>query len=112
MKELSAQSLEKLEQLKEKYNASLPSKLEYLEQLWLSCIDQRFTSESLNELEAGLHKLSGSAGLYGHADISACAKRFECLVMQHKHDSDKPCLQSLLMDAMADMQAIIESKIT
>ena len=60
-------------QLKQKYIQKLPIKM--------AEIESNFTSENFKSFQDGIHKLAGSAGMYGFADLSSLAAEIENLIV-------------------------------
>lgn len=65
----------------EDYRASIPSRLELLQAL-IDGIRTNPTEETLKELRLQIHKLAGSAGIYGYDDVSKVCKEFDELLEQ------------------------------
>ena len=60
-------------QLKQKYIQKLPIKM--------AEIESHFESENFKNFQTGIHKLAGSAGMYGFAELSSIAAEIEDLIV-------------------------------
>ena len=71
---LSKQAQDKIEQLREEYISSLPSKIKQIDRIWANVKENYKHSESLpenlREFAVICHKFAGSAGAYGLLDIA------------------------------------------
>lgn len=60
---------DKLLQLRDDYNRRLPEKIATLENQW-ETLHHQYDPELFKAFHRGIHSLSGSAGLYGKAELS------------------------------------------
>jgi len=60
-------------ELKQKYIQKLPIRM--------AEIESYFASEDFMSFQAGIHKLAGSAGMYGYAELSSIAAEIENLIV-------------------------------
>ena len=74
-------------QLKQKYIQKLPIKR--------AEIESHFESENFNSFQESIHKLAGSAGMYGFADLSTLAAEIENLIVA-KSTADMSVLKTRL----------------
>ncbi|MCH9613809.1 MAG: Regulator of RpoS [Chlamydiia bacterium] len=65
-----------LEDLKKEYEASIPEKISGVKDL-IEKIVKEFSSENIETLKKELHKIAGSAGSYGHMEVSRFCKKME-----------------------------------
>ena len=68
---------DKFEQLKLGYLRSLAAKSAEIDSYWERVLETNFDSGALCDLKAVVHRISGSAGIYGLDDVSACAQRVD-----------------------------------
>lgn len=68
-------------ELKEKYQKSLPEKLALIQQL-IKDLHQAITREHLSSLHFQLHKLAGNAGTFGYPKISQLCRTWEERLIQ------------------------------
>ena len=61
--------------LKQKYIQKLPTKM--------TEIDAHFEAENFANVQTGIHKLAGSAGMYGFAELSSLAADIEELIVSN-----------------------------
>ena len=71
---------EEWQRLQEQYRNTIPQKLSELKQLILA-VQKSPTLETLGALRISVHKLAGSAGTYGFADVSAICKKMELEIL-------------------------------
>lgn len=71
---------ERFERLRTQYTQSLPAKREALAAAWHAFAARPDDAGLRHELAMQLHRLSGSAGAYGHASIGACARTADQLI--------------------------------
>ncbi len=64
------------------YQASIPDRLELLRSL-INEIKKKPSEKTINELRLQVHKLAGSAGLYGYDEVSTVCKEFDDVLGQH-----------------------------
>jgi chemotaxis protein histidine kinase CheA len=85
--------------LKTKYIASLPSRLEAISHSLLHLQASGMRAAALADLTLQVHTLSGTAGSYGFADISDFAHQAEVVCELAPFDDDAlRCLADLLAD--------------
>lgn len=65
-----------LEELKKEYQASVPEKISHVESL-IQAVADNFSNETVEALKKELHKIAGSAGSYGHQEVSRFCKKME-----------------------------------
>jgi len=68
---------DKLEQLKLSYLRSLTAKSAEINGHWQRVLDTDFGTGALHDLKTIVHRISGSAGMYGLGDVSASAQRID-----------------------------------
>jgi len=61
--------------LKERYKSSFAEKVQMIAEYLLVIESDRVSLESVSELRGFLHKLAGSAGMYGYDDISLASRK-------------------------------------
>lgn len=74
---LAAHAMPDLDELHRQYRQSLAGKRDDLRRAWDALCDEGATQAQVAHLHLLLHRLAGSAGTYGHADIAARAKALE-----------------------------------
>ncbi len=67
----------KLEQLKQTYLRSLSAKSDEIDRQWQRVLETDFDSRALRDLKVLVHRISGSAGMYGLGVVSAGAQRID-----------------------------------
>jgi len=77
----------KLDEIRKKYQASLQTKADELEQSWRSAESSFFSETSVAELRKRVHNLGGSAGMYGYHSVAAGAKNVESQLSDGPEDS-------------------------
>ena len=65
-----------LQQLKEAYRKSLPEKFEAIRQL-IKKLRQNVAVETIKELRFYIHKMAGSAGIYGYPNVSDICRTWD-----------------------------------
>lgn len=87
-------ALEKyLEDLKKKYQKTIPDKVESLQRLILS-FQKNPSKETLNELKREVHKIAGSAGSYGYPVVSALCREIELELIKRESLIEKGDLKT------------------
>lgn len=117
MHSLSQKSLNKLQELKIKYDQSLGEKWNKLSKLWGE-LDVDDSIDSAKNLASELHKLAGSAALYGHEDITEVSKRTESKLIAYIADkmesAERPIKNVVakgeISDLMKELHIIVSSK--
>jgi len=66
--------------LQEQYNNSIPEKLAMLQNL-LNNIYKQGNEEALKDFKFQIHKMAGSAGLYGYMPVSLLCKELEQILI-------------------------------
>lgn len=77
----SASVEDRLFALKLQYLKSLPEKITEINQQWATCVENQTVSD--NMLEASLHKLAGSAGMYDEITLGEIARSIEITLSNH-----------------------------
>ena len=72
---------DKLSALKQQYLKSLPEKMSEINRYWATCIENQEIQD--NMLEAALHKLAGSAGMYDENTLGEIARTIEITLSNH-----------------------------
>jgi UDP-N-acetyl-D-glucosamine dehydrogenase len=72
---------ESLQNIMEDYRASIPNRLELL-QILIDEIRKKTTEKDLKELRLQVHKIAGSAGIYGYGEVSKICKELDQLLGQ------------------------------
>ncbi len=86
-------------ELKQKYIQKLPVKM--------AEIESHFQSANIVSFQAGIHKLAGSAGMYGFAELSSIAAEIEDLIVSEpKIETEK--LKTRLQQLYAKVDETIE----
>lgn len=67
----------KVSNLIQKYHESLPDKAETVAATWRKVESDSFSTSSMNEMRSLLHKLAGSAGMYGYGELASDASKIE-----------------------------------
>lgn len=80
-------SQNKLDEIRKKYQSSLQSKADELEQCWRSAESSFFSENTVATLRGRVHNLGGSAGMYGYDTVAATAKRVESQLSSGPEDS-------------------------
>ncbi len=69
-----------LEQLKQRYHASLSEKSAALGEQWEAVTQSKFSIQALTALQQSVHRLAGSTGMYGYHRLAELARELEiCL---------------------------------
>ena len=68
---------QKMDQLKEEFRQALPVKINQISSTWCSLRDGNMGVETLNDLLALVHKMAGSAGIFGFWHVSEIAEEIE-----------------------------------
>ncbi len=71
---MTAGDRDRFGELKSRYRASLPAKARELRLSSEEVIRSRYDSESLSVFRMQVHRLAGSAGMYGHEPIERAAR--------------------------------------
>lgn len=77
-----------LEGLKKEYEASIPEKISHIEGL-IKAIQEGFSKENVEALKKELHKIAGSAGSYGHMEVSRFCKKMELKLEEDLKDIEQ-----------------------
>ncbi len=100
---LSQEAELKLQRMRESYKQSLADKKQDIERDWSQCLLSDWRRDEVHNLAARLHKLAGSAGLYGFTALGDAARELE------KHLATLPqCAGSVdtqLLGLMAELQS-------
>lgn len=72
---------EEWQRLQEQYRSTIPQKLSELKQL-IRAVQKSPTLETLGALRMAVHKIAGSAGTYGFAEVSAVCKKIELEILE------------------------------
>lgn len=72
---------EVMNKFRQEYIATFPEKLKHLEQL-IKEIEETAPKEALLALRIHVHKIAGSSGTYGFAELSRLCKTFEGVILQ------------------------------
>lgn len=95
----------KIQQLKHRYKNSLGEKLEDLDGHLLAVgFDASGVHTRLDELHEYLHKLAGSAGMYGYDDIAQSAR--EAMVLTTPHT--EPPSSAAIKQAIGQLRQLLE----
>ena len=73
MTEISEQFEDSLKKLKAVYRVKLKEEIPYFKNI----LEEPFTKELLEDLRMKVHKLSGSAGMYGFLELSTITHEFD-----------------------------------
>ncbi len=73
MTEISEQFEDSLNKLKAVYRVKLKEEIPYFKNI----LEEPFTKELLEDLRMKVHKLSGSAGMYGFLELSTVTHEFD-----------------------------------
>lgn len=73
MTEISKQFEDSLNKLKAVYRVKLKEEIPYFKNI----LEEPFTKELLEDLRMKVHKLSGSAGMYGFLELSTITHEFD-----------------------------------
>lgn len=73
MTEISEQFEDSLNKLKAVYRVKLKEEIPYFKNI----LEEPFTKELLEDLRMKVHKLSGSAGMYGFLELSTITHEFD-----------------------------------
>jgi len=84
---------DKLNALKQQYLKSLPEKISDINQHWSACIKNQAIQDNL--LETSLHKLAGSAGLYGEDTLGEIAREIEIALSNHSETLTSQDIQTI-----------------
>ena len=84
----------KIAELQQRYIGNLAGRLSSVESAWSSLADQA-SKAALDELHTHYHKLAGSAGMYGFAELSAVASVAEQAIDQYLQDGVHFSVESL-----------------
>ena len=102
-----SQDSPQIQQLKTRYRTSLPEKSAQIAKLQIVLLDgQAELPQVLQELHEYLHKLAGSAGMYGYDDIAVLARTTMALIVMqpaatteiHQVDAELSKIRSLLLE--------------
>jgi HPt (histidine-containing phosphotransfer) domain-containing protein len=83
---------EAFQKLRLEYLAALPARLQELRSdvaAW-----QAGNADALSSLQIRLHRLAGSGGSYGFAELSSVAREAERWIMRHGADADRDRLKA------------------
>ena len=69
------------QRLQEEYRSTIPQKLDELKQR-IDAAQKSPTKETLGALRFAVHRLAGSAGTYGFAEVSSICKKTELEVLE------------------------------
>lgn len=95
---------QKLASLRLRYFAELPDKLTEIKNIWH---DMKSTSEFNNTaLERALHKIAGSAGMYGANELTLSARKLENYLAEH-HNTIKQTEIEIIESYLNDFENII-----
>ncbi len=72
---------EEWQRLQKEYLATIPQKISELEKS-VAIAQKSPTKEALTALRMGVHKLAGSAGIYGFAEVSVLCKTLELEIVK------------------------------
>jgi hypothetical protein len=73
---MNAAYMTKYESLCREYNSNLPNKIKEIEIAFAS-LANHWSAVNLDHVHTLIHKLSGTAGIYGHIELSEIAKVVE-----------------------------------
>lgn len=104
MTELSEQAQMRLQQMREVYKQSLPDKLRDIERDWTDCKSTAWADGSVAELKTKVHRLAGSAGLYGFDGLGLAARELD-IQLADVAEADKPEKEELLLSLMAHLES-------
>lgn len=68
-------------EIQDQYRETIPEK-EHLLKVLVDTLRQKCDVSTINALRYELHKIAGSAGVYGFAHVSKLCKQFDCLLKQ------------------------------
>lgn len=85
MFKISNDVLEQLQKLRDIFIATLPEKLTTIDRLWQAVKQQ---GDSVDELYLVVHSLTGSAGTFGHQQLSDAARHLEQILQPHLSNTD------------------------
>lgn len=101
MSELSQQAQIRMQEMREKYKASLRNKQADIERHWESCMQSKWAEEPVSALKALVHKLAGSAGLYGFDALGDAARALDGALVG---DSVKEVILPLMVNLEAEFK--------
>ncbi len=85
--------------IRERYKASLPDKAVMIEEQ-IEILSSAGAARDLSATHEVLHKLAGSAGMYGYDDISALSRTAMACTVEKKID--------LLLAQLAELKSLLE----
>jgi len=106
MSELSAESQQKILQLKQEYLASFPEKVKQLQTCWQNLESKKFAANEINSLGTLLHKIAGSAGSHGMYEIHSVALYVEQICKSA--DLTRVDMSSFVSDLKSNYEKLIE----
>jgi len=71
----------KISALVETYHKSLPEKADEIFATWQAVEAESFSPSSIVELKTLMHKIAGSAGMYGYSELSSEASKIEQILI-------------------------------
>ena len=80
---------DRLAQIQERYRESLDGKADDLEACWRSAQSDFLAEDRVSELRNLVHKLGGSAGMYGYDTLAGSAKALEREITKGPVDSSE-----------------------
>lgn len=103
MTEISEQFEDSLNKLKSIYRLKLKEEISYFENI----LKEPFTKELLEDLRKKVHKLSGSAGMYGFLELSTITHEFD-IQLQEILETDFTPHVHVIKDQISGIIKVIE----
>lgn len=101
---------ERFRAMEEKYARRLRANIAETGKLWQELLHQQSDSSLSESLRRVVHGISGSAGTFGYAGISATARRFEALLYQALADhQDLTSIQGQVSALIQEMEKLTQS---